>query len=150
MASSEPAAAVLGHPEFLDVEPCMDESVPLERPVVTVTSPTGGHLVQQSEAPHTGCDVTVQELAPDPRVAARLVGDFLSRMHVTRPEIIRAVPVRKIFRGLARPLRRQGDYYHLSRVTSSFGAFWSHSWHGSVCRKIFTVFFFTKAQQLPY
>eukprot|EP00439_Symbiodinium_sp_Y106_P014590 s3379_g2.t1 len=144
MASSEPAAAVLGHPEFLDVEPCMDESVPLERPVVTVTSPTGGHLVQQSEAPHTGCDVTVQELAPDPRVAARLVGDFLSRMHVTRPEIIRAVPVRKIFRGLARPLRRQGDYYHLSRVTSSFGAFWSHSWHGSVCRKIFTVFFFHK------
>ena len=34
------------------------------------------------------------------------------------------------------------DFYRLSQVTTHIHAFWSHSWHGSVRRKIATVFFF--------
>ncbi|CAE7232167.1 Rai14 [Symbiodinium sp. CCMP2592] len=79
----------------------------------------------------------------DAWLRAQYASDFLASMEATRPDIIRAAPVQHVLRGLARPLRADGDYdfYHLSHTTTRGYTFWSHSWHGSVRRKIATVFF---------
>ena len=137
MASSEPAAAVLGHPEIVDVDACHDETGSLSGST-SVTHPEDG-LVRLSEDEEPQYDV--EDL---------VVIDALVNMSFTRPEIIRAVPIQNIFRGLARPLRQHGDYYHLSQVTTRIGAFWSHSWHDSMPRKIFTVFFLHKSRPRPF
>ncbi|CAE7533111.1 unnamed protein product, partial [Symbiodinium sp. CCMP2456] len=74
------------------------------------------------------------------------VSEQVAQMQATRPEMIRAAPVWKILRGLARPLRgAAGDFYDLSQTTTRLNAFWSHSWHGSAKHKIATIFFLHKA-----
>ena len=74
------------------------------------------------------------------------LSDHIATMLPTRPEIIRAAPVWAVLRGFARPLRQQeGDFFELSRVTTRVQAFWSHSWHGSTCMKIATVFLLNNA-----
>ncbi|CAE7773743.1 unnamed protein product [Symbiodinium sp. CCMP2592] len=142
MASSEPAAAVLGRPEALDVDARHHEAGPQEGST-PVRNPD--HVERQSGAPEVDYVEELLGALPDVGLNTRFISDFLARMRVTSPDIIRAVPVQHIFRGFARPLRQHGDYYHLSQVTARIGAFWPHSWHGSMRRKIFTVFFFHKS-----
>ena len=139
MASSEPVAAVLGRPETLD-----DEAAFLGAST-SLTNTENTSLDGQSGVPEADSDVEeLLGILPADRFNVRSVIDFLARMGITSPEIIRAVPVRNLFGAFARPLRTHGDYYHLSQVTTRIAAFWSHSWHGSTRRKIFTAFFLYK------
>ena len=68
-----------------------------------------------------------------------LVRDFLVRLEVTRPEVIRVTQARHALWRFGRVLREGHsgpNCYHHSEVRSNIAQFWSHSWQGSALPKI--------------
>eukprot|EP00438_Fugacium_kawagutii_P007216 Skav218005 [mRNA] locus=scaffold2344:105858:107279:- [translate_table: standard] len=62
-------------------------------------------------------------------------------MDVTRPEIVRVMPVFRAFEQRFSALRDPtgGDLYFKSHSSNTISVFWSHSWHGSRWLKILTL-----------
>ena len=126
MASSEPVAAVLGHPETLDDEAAfLGASTSLTNSENTNTSLDG-----QSGVPEADSDVEeLLGILPADRFNVRSIIDFLARMgsHLTRDHPGGSCP-EPLWGLLPGHCRMHGDYYHLSQVTTRVAAFWSHSW----------------------
>ncbi|CAJ1408424.1 unnamed protein product [Effrenium voratum] len=67
------------------------------------------------------------------------IADFLVRLQVTRPQVIRVTQARHAlwrFGQVFREGRSGPNRYHQSEVRSNIAQFWSHSWQGSALPKV--------------
>ena len=153
-------AAVVGRPLATDIGPPEDEVLcEFDVDRVHTADDEAGHEGRRSDEVSSGSDMSSSKSdgisnwfeQSLPALQIRNISETVAQMQATRPEIIRAAPVRSVLGGLARPLRGvRRDFYHLSQTTTRLNAFWSHSWHGSAKQKIASLFFFTMPPQLRY
>ncbi|CAK9042119.1 CCHC-type domain-containing protein [Durusdinium trenchii] len=69
------------------------------------------------------------------------MADWICKMEVIRPELLRAVPVACALRGLRRPTAKAKDLYRSSVQTVRIDEFWSHSWQRKSWKKISSLLF---------
>ena len=69
------------------------------------------------------------------------VANFVSRMELTRPEVLRVARAYKAFSKCAEAFRPEVErqLHHNSRTSERIERFWSHSWHGGAMNKILTL-----------
>ena len=111
---------------------CLDEPVPPE------TSPVPDDS-DSKDSKDSEPTVLIGHLDSELEGSTSPVVDFLSRLEVTRPGVLRGVPAFQVLRSFGRVFRGQWEpeaLYELGRETKSIDEFWSHSWHGPQIWKI--------------
>ena len=115
---------------FMDSDLPGSEAVPDEREAIPSTEPdASGGPVQ----PEQGLEDDEIQIQID------LLKDFLERLEITRPEVVRVTQARYALWWFGRALREGHsgpDRYHQSEVRQHIAQFWSHSWHGNKMSKI--------------
>ena len=98
------------------------------------SSASSSHSVDSDECRRTGSARDAQ------LTQVRILVDFMSRMKVSRPEVLRATSAYHALESRAAALRqKEGDFFAKSREVPKIQQFWSHSWHSTAWAKCLTL-----------
>ncbi|OLQ02842.1 hypothetical protein AK812_SmicGene14250 [Symbiodinium microadriaticum] len=115
----------------MDSDSLENEAVPDEKTAIPNTEPCAA--VDPAPLQQEPID---QEGLEDDEIQTQidLLKDFLERLEVTRPEVVRVTQARHALWRFGRALREGHngpDRYHQSEVRRHIAQFWSHSWRGN-------------------
>ncbi|CAE7220883.1 unnamed protein product [Symbiodinium sp. CCMP2592] len=96
------------------------------------------------EAQSTGTDLVEDATAQagstlEAKLQMTAVAHLIARQELTRPEVLRTTPARRVLSCFCRVLRDgaySSDLYKYSASSTEIPQFWSHSWHGRTSNKI--------------